>query len=63
LPNGIAISGGNPKCQDAVVETHGDHRTAMAAAVLAAPGCLLGQLLERWLYEAALADAMGAKAA
>lgn len=36
LPNGIAISGGNPKCHDAVVETHGDHRTAMAAAVLAA---------------------------
>jgi hypothetical protein len=35
----------------------------LAAAVLAAPGCLLGQLLERWLYEAALADAMGAKAA
>lgn len=35
LPNGIAITGGQPRCSDSVVETHGDHRTAMAAAVLA----------------------------
>jgi len=35
----------------------------LLAAALAAPGCLLGQLLERWLYEGALADAVGAKAA
>lgn len=36
LPNGIAIHGGNPRANGAVVETHGDHRTAMAAAALAA---------------------------
>lgn len=36
LPNGLAISGGSPRCTGAVVETHGDHRTAMAAAALAA---------------------------
>lgn len=36
LPNGIAISGGSPRCEGALVETHGDHRTAMAAACLAA---------------------------
>lgn len=36
LPNGIAIHGGSPRCEGAMVETHGDHRTAMAAAVLAA---------------------------
>jgi 3-phosphoshikimate 1-carboxyvinyltransferase len=36
LPNGIAISGGTPRCDGAIVETHGDHRTAMAAAALAA---------------------------
>lgn len=36
LPNGISITGGQPRCHDTVVETHGDHRTAMAAAVLAA---------------------------
>lgn len=36
LPNGIAIHGGAPRCEDALLETHGDHRTAMAAAVLAA---------------------------
>ena len=35
----------------------------LLAAAFAAPGCLLGQLLERWLYEGALADAMNAKAA
>jgi 3-phosphoshikimate 1-carboxyvinyltransferase len=36
LPNGIAIAGGRPRCGGALVETHGDHRTAMAAAALAA---------------------------
>jgi 3-phosphoshikimate 1-carboxyvinyltransferase len=36
LPNGIAIAGGDPRCEGATVETHGDHRTAMTAAVLAA---------------------------
>lgn len=36
LPNGLAIAGGAPRCEGAVVETHGDHRTAMAAACLAA---------------------------
>jgi 3-phosphoshikimate 1-carboxyvinyltransferase len=36
LPNGLAIKGGAPRCEEAVVETHGDHRTAMAAAALAA---------------------------
>jgi 3-phosphoshikimate 1-carboxyvinyltransferase len=36
LPNGIAIHGGTPRCDGAVVETHGDHRTAMSAAALAA---------------------------
>lgn len=36
---------------------------SLLAAALAAPGCLLGQLLERWLYEGALVDAAGAKAA
>lgn len=36
LPNGIAIRGGEPRVDGAVIETHGDHRTAMAAAVLAA---------------------------
>lgn len=36
LPNGLAIQGGNPRCDGAIVETHGDHRTAMAAAALAA---------------------------
>ncbi len=35
-PNGIAIHGGTPRCEGAMVETHGDHRTAMAAAALAA---------------------------
>lgn len=35
----------------------------LPAAALAATGCVLGQLLERYLYEAALADAAGAKAA
>ncbi|HKR77205.1 MAG TPA: hypothetical protein VJR95_11090 [Rhodanobacter sp.] len=34
---------------------------SLLAAALAAPGCLLGQLLERWLYEGALTDAAGAK--
>lgn len=36
LPNGLAIAGGAPRCDGALVETHGDHRTAMAAAALAA---------------------------
>ena len=36
LPNGINIKGGEPRGTGAVVETHHDHRTAMAAAVLAA---------------------------
>jgi 3-phosphoshikimate 1-carboxyvinyltransferase len=36
LPNGIEINGGAPRGSGAVVETHHDHRTAMAAAVLAA---------------------------
>ena len=36
LPNGIAISGGTPRCNGEEIATHGDHRTAMAAAVLAA---------------------------
>lgn len=36
LPNGLAIAGGAPHCSDGLVETHGDHRTAMAAACLAA---------------------------
>ncbi|HKU67200.1 MAG TPA: 3-phosphoshikimate 1-carboxyvinyltransferase [Candidatus Baltobacteraceae bacterium] len=36
LPNGLAIHGGEPRCEGALVETHGDHRTAMAAAALAA---------------------------
>lgn len=36
LPNGLAISGGSPRCEGGLVETQGDHRTAMAAACLAA---------------------------
>ncbi len=36
LPDGIAIEGGIPKTHAATVETRGDHRTAMAAATLAA---------------------------
>jgi 3-phosphoshikimate 1-carboxyvinyltransferase len=36
LPNGIAIRGGTPRADGAIVSTHGDHRTAMAAAALAA---------------------------
>jgi 3-phosphoshikimate 1-carboxyvinyltransferase len=36
LPNGIAIHGGTPHCSGARIVTHGDHRTAMAAAALAA---------------------------
>lgn len=36
LPNGIAIHGGTPRADGAMVATHGDHRTAMAAAALAA---------------------------
>jgi 3-phosphoshikimate 1-carboxyvinyltransferase len=36
LPDGIAIGGGTPRATGATVETHGDHRTAMTAAVLAA---------------------------
>jgi len=34
--DGIAIAGGVPRMQTATIETHGDHRTAMAAAALAA---------------------------
>jgi 3-phosphoshikimate 1-carboxyvinyltransferase len=33
--DGLAIRGGVPRADGAVIETHGDHRTAMAAAVLA----------------------------
>lgn len=36
LPGGVAIGGGNPRASGSTVATHGDHRTAMAAAVLAA---------------------------
>lgn len=36
LPNGIAIDGGTPRADGEPIETHGDHRTAMAAAALAA---------------------------
>lgn len=36
LPNGLAIHGGTPRCEGTLVETRGDHRTAMAAAALAA---------------------------
>lgn len=36
LPDGIAIGGGTPRATGATVETQHDHRTAMAAAVLAA---------------------------
>jgi 3-phosphoshikimate 1-carboxyvinyltransferase len=36
LPNGIAICGGTPRANGAIVTTQGDHRTAMAAAALAA---------------------------
>jgi 3-phosphoshikimate 1-carboxyvinyltransferase len=35
-PNGILIRGGRPRSGGTPVETHGDHRTAMAAAALAA---------------------------
>ena len=35
LPKGLAIAGGTPAAASGVVETHDDHRTAMAAAVLA----------------------------
>ena len=36
LPNGLAIAGGAPHCEGSLVQTQGDHRTAMAAAALAA---------------------------
>ncbi len=36
LPNGIAVHGGAPRCTGATAVTEGDHRTAMAAAALAA---------------------------
>ena len=36
LPNGIAITGGTPSSEGAVIATRGDHRIAMAAAALAA---------------------------
>jgi 3-phosphoshikimate 1-carboxyvinyltransferase len=35
-PNGITIPGGTPRSDGALVDTHDDHRTAMAAAALAA---------------------------
>jgi 3-phosphoshikimate 1-carboxyvinyltransferase len=35
LPQGLAVTGGTPASLGGVVETHDDHRTAMAAAVLA----------------------------
>jgi len=34
--NGLLVRGGKPRCSGATIETQGDHRTAMAAAVLAA---------------------------
>jgi 3-phosphoshikimate 1-carboxyvinyltransferase len=34
-PKGLSITGGSPAATGAVVDTHDDHRTAMAAAVLA----------------------------
>jgi len=40
-PSGIAIEGGTPSVRDARVQTDGDHRIAMAAAVLA---CACGPL-------------------
>lgn len=36
LPNGLSIAGGSARADGALVETQGDHRTAMAAAALAA---------------------------
>ncbi len=36
LSNGIAIHGGMPGSRNGAIETHGDHRTVMAAAALAA---------------------------
>lgn len=36
LPNGIAVHGGSPQTAGGIIETHGDHRTAMSAGVLAA---------------------------
>jgi 3-phosphoshikimate 1-carboxyvinyltransferase len=42
LPNGIAIAGGTPVANGAVVQTHHDHRTAMAVAALAAGAGELG---------------------
>jgi 3-phosphoshikimate 1-carboxyvinyltransferase len=35
-PNGLAIAGGTPRAGGARIDTHDDHRTAMAAATLAA---------------------------
>ncbi len=35
-PNGLVIDGGSPRARDIIVETHDDHRTAMATAALAA---------------------------
>jgi 3-phosphoshikimate 1-carboxyvinyltransferase len=35
-PNGLVIAGGTPRAAGACIETHDDHRTAMAAATLAA---------------------------
>jgi 3-phosphoshikimate 1-carboxyvinyltransferase len=35
-PNGLVIAGGQPRANGTVIDTHDDHRTAMAAATLAA---------------------------
>jgi 3-phosphoshikimate 1-carboxyvinyltransferase len=40
-PRALAVLGGDPKARPGVVETHDDHRIAMAAAVL---GCVAGPL-------------------
>ena len=36
IADGIAIDGGTPRARAGMLETHGDHRTAMSAAALAA---------------------------
>lgn len=40
-PNGITIRGGTPVANGSIVETYGDHRIAMAAAIL---GCAAGPI-------------------
>jgi 3-phosphoshikimate 1-carboxyvinyltransferase len=35
-PNGLVVAGGQPRANGTVIDTHDDHRTAMAAATLAA---------------------------